>query len=125
MRRDRWFGTGVLMLARPGEPWSVWLFWEPGWRFKNWYVNLEEPLVRWAGGVDSEDHFLDISVEPDGTWHWVDEDEFAQAQRDGLVDADLAKESAKLQALQTKQQLGIQALSIANQSSSTLLSLFR
>jgi flagellin len=42
-----------------------------------------------------------------------------------LVDADLAKESAKLQALQTKQQLGIQALSIANQSSGTLLSLFR
>jgi flagellin len=42
-----------------------------------------------------------------------------------LVDADLAKESARLQALQTKQQLGIQALSIANQSSSTLMSLFR
>ena len=42
-----------------------------------------------------------------------------------LVDADLAKESARLQALQTKQQLGIQALSIANSSSSTLLSLFR
>jgi flagellin len=42
-----------------------------------------------------------------------------------LVDADLAKESARLQALQTKQQLGIQALSIANQSSSSLLSLFR
>ena len=42
-----------------------------------------------------------------------------------LVDADLAKESAKLQSLQTKQQLGIQALSIANQSSGTILSLFR
>jgi flagellin len=42
-----------------------------------------------------------------------------------LVDADLAKESANLQALQTKQQLGIQALSIANQSTSTVLSLFR
>ncbi len=42
-----------------------------------------------------------------------------------LVDADLAKESARLQALQTKQQLGVQALSIANQSSSSLLSLFR
>jgi flagellin len=42
-----------------------------------------------------------------------------------LVDADLAKESAKLQALQTKQQLGIQALSIANQAPSTLLALFR
>ena len=42
-----------------------------------------------------------------------------------LVDADMASESAKLQALQTKQQLGIQALSIANQSTTTLLSLFR
>ncbi|MFA6157935.1 flagellin [Mesorhizobium sp.] len=42
-----------------------------------------------------------------------------------LVDADLAKESAKLQSLQTKQQLGVQALSIANQSSSSILSLFR
>jgi flagellin len=42
-----------------------------------------------------------------------------------LVDADLAKESAHLTALQTKQQLGIQALSIANQSSQGVLSLFR
>jgi flagellin len=42
-----------------------------------------------------------------------------------LVDADVAAESATLQALQTKQQLGVQALSIANSSSSNLLSLFR
>ena len=42
-----------------------------------------------------------------------------------LVDADMATESSKLQALQTKQQLGVQALSIANQSTSTVLSLFR
>ena len=42
-----------------------------------------------------------------------------------LVDADVAKESASLNALQTKQQLGVQALSIANSSSSVLLSLFR
>jgi flagellin len=42
-----------------------------------------------------------------------------------LVDADLAKESAKLQALQTKQQLGIQALSIANSAPQSILSLFR
>jgi flagellin len=42
-----------------------------------------------------------------------------------LVDADLAKESAKLTALQTKQQLGVQALSIANQAPQTITSLFR
>ena len=41
-----------------------------------------------------------------------------------LVDADLAKESARLTALQTKQQLGVQALSIANSSSQILLNLF-
>ena len=42
-----------------------------------------------------------------------------------LVDADLAKESAKLQALQTRQQLGIQTLGLANQGPQVLLSLFR
>ncbi|TCU56127.1 flagellin [Novosphingobium sp. PhB57] len=42
-----------------------------------------------------------------------------------LVDADLAKESATLQALQVQQQLGTQALSIANQAPQTILSLFR
>ncbi len=42
-----------------------------------------------------------------------------------LVDADLAKESANLQALQVKQQLGLQALSIANQAPGSILALFR
>jgi len=42
-----------------------------------------------------------------------------------LVDADLAKESARLQAYQVKQQLGIQALSIANQAPSSILALFQ
>jgi flagellin len=42
-----------------------------------------------------------------------------------LVDANLAEESAMLQAAQTRQQLGIQALSIANQGPSAILGLFR
>ncbi len=42
-----------------------------------------------------------------------------------LVDADMNAESARLSALQTQQQLGIQALSIANQNSQSVLSLFR
>lgn len=58
--------------------------------------------------------------------------EYSQQLSDGLdkaissmVDADLPAESARLQALQTKQQLGIQVLSIANQQPQMLLSLFR
>jgi len=42
-----------------------------------------------------------------------------------LVDANMAEESAQLQSLQVKQQLGVQALSIANQSPQTILSLFQ
>ncbi|HEY0282454.1 MAG TPA: flagellin [Rhizomicrobium sp.] len=42
-----------------------------------------------------------------------------------LVDADMARESALLTALQTKQQLGVQALAIANAAPQTILSLFR
>ncbi|WP_035716849.1 flagellin, partial [Bradyrhizobium genomosp. I (2014)] len=42
-----------------------------------------------------------------------------------LVDADMNAESTRLAALQVQQQLGVQALSIANNSSQSILSLFR
>jgi flagellin len=42
-----------------------------------------------------------------------------------LVDADMNEESTRLKALQTQQQLAIQALSIANSDSQNILSLFR
>lgn len=42
-----------------------------------------------------------------------------------LVDADMNKESTRLQALQVQQQLGIQALSIANSNAQSIMSLFR
>ena len=42
-----------------------------------------------------------------------------------LVDADMEEASARLQALQVQQQLGVQALSIANQAPQSILSLFR
>ncbi|MEW1545048.1 cytidylyl-2-hydroxypropylphosphonate hydrolase [Streptomyces tsukubensis] len=85
--RDQWHGAGVLKLARPGEPWSVWLFWDEDWEFRSWYVNLEQPHTRWSAGIDSQDHFLDISVFPDRSWLWRDEDEFAEARRAGLIGA--------------------------------------
>ena len=42
-----------------------------------------------------------------------------------MVDADMEEASARLTALQTQQQLGIQALSIANQAPQTILALFK
>ncbi len=82
LRRTRWRAPGVLKFMPPGEPWSVWWFWTPVGTFRNWYVNLEDPGVRWddgdPAGVDTADRALDVVVDPDLNWHFKDEDEFAE-----------------------------------------------
>jgi len=62
-----------------------------------------------------------IEVQTDFTTQLVD---ILKEGVGNLVDADLAEESANLQALQIKQQLGVQALSIANSGPQSILSLF-
>ncbi len=77
-----WQGPGLLKLTPPDTACSVWWFrtWEG--RFTGWYVNLEEPAVRWddggLAGIDMVDQDLDIWVEPDRSWRWKDEEEFAE-----------------------------------------------
>lgn len=77
-----WRGPGVLMLVPPGAAHSVWWFRDRAGAFSNWYVNLEEPAVRWddgaVAGVDTVDQDLDIVVTTDRSWQWKDEDEFAE-----------------------------------------------
>jgi flagellin len=63
-----------------------------------------------------------IEVQSDFTVKLVD---ILRAGVGNLVDADLAEESANLQALQIKQQLGIQALAIANSGPQNILALFQ
>jgi hypothetical protein len=79
-----WRGD-VLLLHPPDAAYSVWFFFAPVGTFANWYVNLENPIVRWddgaLAGVDTIDHDLDIVVAPDRTWWWKDEDEFAEYLR--------------------------------------------
>src|SRR5256885_17009472 len=59
-----WQGPGVLKLTPPGAAYSVWWFRKPDGRFAGWYVNLEEPAVRWddgdVAGLDMVDQDLDI-----------------------------------------------------------------
>lgn len=73
-----WWGDGVLIVGRPGRAHGIWLFQTDG-EFAGWYVNLEAPWRPWRLGFDTEDHTLDIWVEPDGSWHWKDEDELQAA----------------------------------------------
>ncbi|OLB64681.1 MAG: hypothetical protein AUI10_10050 [Actinobacteria bacterium 13_2_20CM_2_72_6] len=77
-----WQGPGVLKLTPPGVAYSVWWFRKPDGRFAGWYVNLEEPAVRWddgdVAGIDMVDQDLDIWVPPDRSWQWKDEEEFVE-----------------------------------------------
>lgn len=73
---EPWRDTSILVLTPPDSPFSVWWFFAPD--FLGWYVNLESPARRWCCGADITDHALDIWVDPDRTWRWKDEDEFAE-----------------------------------------------
>ncbi len=78
-----WRDTEVLALTPPDVAHSVWWFFDST-GFLGWYVNLEAPAQRWFGGLDTTDQALDVWVEPDRSWVWKDEDEFAE--RIGLPD---------------------------------------
>lgn len=73
-----WRGD-ALMLHPPGAGYSVWWFFDPGRRFRGWYVNLERPAQLWRDGdlvgVDTVDHDIDIVVGPDRSWRWKDEEQ--------------------------------------------------
>ena len=74
-----WKLNHVLRLTPVGRAHSIDLFWsEKGWGFRGWYVNLQEPLRRTRAGFDTRDQALDITVEPDGTWAWKDEEHLEQ-----------------------------------------------
>ncbi len=81
-----WESRHVLRFMREGDGHTVELFWDEEWRFVGWYVNLQAPLVVRGDRFDTTDWALDIVVEPDATWRWKDEDDFAQALRLGVFD---------------------------------------
>jgi hypothetical protein len=83
LRIGTWNGPPLLKFLPAGAAHSVWWFRDPETdRFAYWYVNLEEPGVRWddgaVAGVDVVDQDLDVVVQPDGTWCWKDEEEFVE-----------------------------------------------
>jgi hypothetical protein len=87
---DTWAGTGILKLVPAGAAHSIWLFWEPGWRFRGWYVNFEARHRFWARGLDTRDLVLDLWVTEPRRWEWKDLDEFDDACAAGAIDPELA-----------------------------------
>jgi Protein of unknown function (DUF402) len=86
--------TDTLRLMIPGRSHSVWLFWATnhnGRRLSRLFVNMEEPFRRTPIGFDTQDHTLDIVVQPDLTWTWRDEEELRNHVREGFFTTSLAK----------------------------------
>ncbi|MGW0433966.1 DUF402 domain-containing protein [Micromonospora sp. NPDC003197] len=77
-----WNGPPLLKFLPTEGAYSVWWFQAEAGGFARWYVNLEEPGVRWddgaVAGVDVVDQDLDVVIEPDRSWCWKDEDEFVE-----------------------------------------------
>ncbi|MFJ6197263.1 DUF402 domain-containing protein [Micromonospora sp. NPDC092111] len=82
LAHGRWHGPPLLKFLPTGAAHSVWWFRDADDRFAHWYVNLEEPGVRWddgpVAGVDVVDQDLDVVVRPDRSWRWKDEEEFVE-----------------------------------------------
>ena len=81
-----------LRIISPGSRHSTLLFWTAGFQeLLQWYVNLEEPLVRTPIGFDYLDQLLDIVVAADlSEWTWKDEDEFEATVAQGMLSAEEA-----------------------------------
>jgi hypothetical protein len=81
-----WRFHHLLWLVPQDEAHMFGLKWAEDWRFVGWYVNLQTRVAVTPLGFDTCDLALDVEVEPDGTWRWKDEDDFAEAQALGVLD---------------------------------------
>jgi hypothetical protein len=79
-----WGATTVLQLHREGDAYSVWRFFEGG-VFRHWYVNFEAPLVRHPDGFDTDDHGLDLVLQPDGRREWKDVEDLSELVTSGRM----------------------------------------
>lgn len=84
-RRSSWEGNGKLTIQRPGDAYSLDLFWTgPDRTFAGWYFNLQDPFRRTSIGIDTLDHELDIWWPADASkYEWKDVDLFEQRIREG------------------------------------------
>jgi hypothetical protein len=91
-RRTHWTGHGTLMLRRPGDRYSVWVFWRGEEReFSCWYVNFERPYGRSAIGIDTLDHELDLLSRNGVTWERKDDEGVDRCVAEGRFDAQEAE----------------------------------
>ena len=77
----------TLRIITPGSRHSIILFWTAAFaEHLQWYVNLEDPLIRTPIGFDYLDQMLDVVIAADlSGWTWKDEDEFEATVARGIL----------------------------------------
>jgi predicted RNA-binding protein associated with RNAse of E/G family len=80
-----WRRTGVVEQVAARRWFSVSAMYGADGAMQCWYVNFERPPLWRDGGWDTHDLALDLVVEPDGTPHWKDEDEYERGRHLGLI----------------------------------------
>lgn len=81
----------TLRLMFPGATHSVWASWDGEGderTFHGYYINMEEPFRRTAIGFDTNDHTLDVVVQPDLSWAWKDLEDFERLVATGSFSAE-------------------------------------
>ena len=91
LANSTWSSAELLILARPEERWATWVRWSANREFQGWAVNLQSELLRTRLGFDSQDHQLDIIVNPFRRWRWKDEDELDLAVELGRMSREHAR----------------------------------
>jgi len=88
-RPDRWRDQAALHIVPRGAAFAVIARWQRSFDdFAGFYVNMQEPLRPTAIGFDSMDQTLDVLITPDlSAVHVKDEEELAEAARDGFFSA--------------------------------------
>lgn len=83
-----WSGSGILAVFQPDTMYSVWFFeTEPGVR-DTYYINIEQPYLRTANGIESSDLILDV-VASGTQYKYKDKDELAFAREAGVINDSL------------------------------------
>jgi hypothetical protein len=88
---ERTVSRSVLSFFVRGVAHSIRVFWDPGWRFRYWYVNLEDPYVRTRRAIGVNDHTLDIVANLNLEWSWKDEPEFEALVAAGRIRPEKAR----------------------------------
>ena len=88
-----WEDTDVLLIARPGDWYSVWLLWAgPERTLTRYYVNFEEPWRRTPLGFDTRDLGVDLVVDLDRRTRWKDVAAYEQRIADGFIPPEQAEQ---------------------------------